>query len=91
MTTHAKKYTLTVTPEQEGKRLDHVLAEWLPEALGQPLSKGKVRKLVIAGAVYLNGSRVRIASKPLRGKAPSGCACGSAKARKRRDPGRSAF
>lgn len=64
-----KKYSLTVKPEQEGKRLDQVLAEWLPEALGQPLSKGKIRKLVIAGAVYLNGSRVRIASKTLRARA----------------------
>jgi 23S rRNA pseudouridine1911/1915/1917 synthase len=58
-----------VQPNQEGKRLDQVLADWLPEALGQPLSKAKIRKLVIAGAVYLNGSRVRIASKSLRARA----------------------
>ncbi len=31
--------------------------------LGQPISKAKVRQLVVAGAVYLNGKRVRIASK----------------------------
>jgi 23S rRNA pseudouridine1911/1915/1917 synthase len=37
----------------------------LPALLKQPVSKGKVRKLIIAGAVYLNGKRVRIASKEL--------------------------
>jgi RluA family pseudouridine synthase len=41
------------------------MAEWLPRALSQPVSKGKVRKLIVAGAVYLNGRRVRIASKEL--------------------------
>ncbi|MGK5082402.1 RluA family pseudouridine synthase [Bdellovibrionota bacterium FG-1] len=60
-----KKYTLKTTLDQRNQRLDHVLAEWLPVALGQPVSKGKVRKLIVAGAVYLNGRRVRIASKPL--------------------------
>jgi 23S rRNA pseudouridine1911/1915/1917 synthase len=64
-----KKLTLIVSKEQEGKRLDQVLAEWLPVALGSSLSKAKVRKLIVAGAVYLNGSRVRIASKELRVRA----------------------
>lgn len=67
MTTRGpKKYSFTASPEDQGKRLDQALAEWLPQALGRPISKGKVRKLVIAGAVYLNRSRVRIASKELR-------------------------
>ena len=35
-----------------------VLAEWLSQALGRPVSKAKVRKLIMAGAVHLNGSRV---------------------------------
>jgi RluA family pseudouridine synthase len=43
-----KKLTLIVPPDQEGKRLDQVLAEWLPHALGSPLSKAKVRKLIDA-------------------------------------------
>lgn len=64
-----KKLSLSVAPEHQGKRLDQVLAEWLPLALGTPLSKAKVRKLIIAGAVYLNGNRVRIASKELRNRA----------------------
>lgn len=61
-----KKFALQITARDAGRRLDQVLADRLPEALGQPLSKSKVRKLVVAGAVYLNGKRVRIASKELR-------------------------
>lgn len=60
-----KKYTLKTTLEQRGQRLDQVLAGWLPQALSQPVSKAKARKLIVAGAVYLNGKRVRIASKEL--------------------------
>ena len=61
-----RKLALKTTKEHQGKRLDQVLAEWLPQALAQPMSKGKVRKLIVAGAVYLNGKRVRIASKELQ-------------------------
>ena len=61
-----RKLALKTTLEHKGKRLDQVLADWLPIALSQPLSKGKVRKLIVAGAVYLNGKRVRIASKELQ-------------------------
>lgn len=60
-----KKFSLKTTVEHQKKRLDHVLALWLPQALQGPISKGKVRKLIIAGAVYLNRKRVRIASKEL--------------------------
>lgn len=64
-----KKYSLKTTVAHQGKRLDQVLAEWLPQALSRPLSKAKVRKLIIAGAVYLNSKRVRIASKELMANA----------------------
>src|SRR6476659_868362 len=60
-----KKLALKTLQQHQGKRLDQVLAEWLPSALGAPVSKAKVRKLIVAGAVYLNGKRVRIASKLL--------------------------
>ncbi len=55
-------------PEQ---RLDQALALLLPKTpqvarLGLTLSKGKIRKLIMAGAVYLGGGRVRIASKMVR-------------------------
>lgn len=60
-----KKFSFHTTPGHSNRRLDQVLAEWLPLVLKQSLSKGKVRKLIVAGAVYLNGKRVRIASKEL--------------------------
>lgn len=60
-----KKILFRSSAEDAHKRLDQFLAERMPEVLQQPLSKGKVRKLIVAGAVYLNGKRVRIASKEL--------------------------
>jgi RluA family pseudouridine synthase len=50
-----KKLAIKTTSTHKGKRLDQVLAEWLPQALARPVSKAKVRKLIVAG--------VRIASK----------------------------
>jgi RluA family pseudouridine synthase len=47
------------------KRLDDALIDWLPQELGRAVSKAKARKLIMAGAVYLNGRPVRVASKPL--------------------------
>lgn len=44
-------------------RLDQYLAETLPRICGQPVSKAKVRKLIVVGGVYLNSRRVKIASK----------------------------
>jgi len=43
----------------ESPRLDHFLAE------SAKFSRAQARKLIVAGAVYLNGKRVRIASKPV--------------------------
>ncbi len=60
-----RKISLTVPPESAGCRLDQFLADRLPAALGRPISKARARTLIIAGAVYLNGKRVRIASKTL--------------------------
>lgn len=64
-----KKYRWVCGPEHEGRRLDHVLSEWLPQTLGKPVSRARTRALIVAGAVYLNGKRVRIASKELRARA----------------------
>src|SRR5262249_8592639 len=41
------------------------LVEWLPGQLGRGVSKAKVRKLIMAGAVYVDGRPVRIPSKTL--------------------------
>lgn len=60
-----RKVGFKVAAADRGKRLDQFLAEQLPAALKLPVSKAKARKLIVAGAVYLNGARVRIASKTL--------------------------
>lgn len=39
----------------DGVRLTAFLEEWLPEALGRPLSKASLRRLVMAGAVTVDG------------------------------------
>ncbi len=51
--------------KEDPPRLDNFLAATLPVRMAQPVSKGMVRKLIIAGAVYINGKRVRIASRPV--------------------------
>ncbi|HEX4924708.1 MAG TPA: RluA family pseudouridine synthase, partial [Bdellovibrionales bacterium] len=60
-----KKLSFKVPPEARGARLDAYLAQALGEKLPQVMSKAKARKLIMAGAVYLNQKRVRIASKEL--------------------------
>ncbi len=59
------KYTCRVEPAQDGKRLDQVLVELLPPLMKKNLSKGEIRKWIMAGAVYLNRSRVKIAAKTM--------------------------
>ncbi|MBC7387556.1 MAG: RluA family pseudouridine synthase [Cryobacterium sp.] len=61
-----KKTSILIPKELDGVRLDQALADLLPKASGMELSKGKIRKLIVAGAVYLNTGRVRIASKTVR-------------------------
>ncbi len=53
-----------IPPELAGKRLDDALVVLLSSKKAA-LSKAQARKLIVAGAVYLNGRRVRIASKPV--------------------------
>ncbi|MDY0004162.1 MAG: RluA family pseudouridine synthase [Polyangia bacterium] len=48
-----------------GRRLDELLSEHLAESSGQPLSKGAVRRIIVAGAVSVNGRPVRAASAVL--------------------------
>lgn len=58
-----KTYRFTVPPELAKARLDDALVKLF--AKERTLSKAQVRKLIVAGAVYLNRRRVRIASKEL--------------------------
>jgi len=43
----------------EGQRLDELLGRWLPEALGRPLSRSAIRRLLIAGGVVVGDRQVR--------------------------------
>ncbi len=62
-----QKITCRVSPTQKNSiRLDQFIAA-SEEALKLKLSRTVIRKLIVAGAVYINGKRVRIASRPLRG------------------------
>jgi len=57
------KLKLIANSLDSAQRLDQVLADWLPEALGRPVSKAKGRKLIMAGAVHVNGRPIRNAAK----------------------------
>ena len=56
---------LKTTAAHAGRRLDDVLADWLAEALGRPLSRAKARQVVMAGAVRLDGQTARRPGLPL--------------------------
>lgn len=56
------KIACRVTPEQTGRRLDQFLAQAFPV----PFSRRRIRRLIDAGAVYVDGKRVRVASRKLR-------------------------
>jgi 23S rRNA pseudouridine1911/1915/1917 synthase len=61
-----RKLRFVAGAAQAEERLDAALAEWLPGVLGRPVSKAKVRKLIMAGAVLVNGRRTRLASMALK-------------------------
>ncbi len=65
------KIAFVLPKDCPAQRLDQALFSYLPglpevTRTGIVLSKGKIRKLIIAGAVYIGGGRVRIASKSVR-------------------------
>lgn len=47
-------------------RLDQAIAQ-TPEAQELKLSRTLIRKLLVAGAIYVNGKRIRVASRSMRG------------------------
>lgn len=55
-----------VAPAEAGLRLADVLARWLPGAASRPVPMARVRALVAAGAVRVNGEVVRAAGRPVR-------------------------
>ena len=57
---------LRTTAGHEDQRLDLALGQWLPGALGRPLSKSVVRRLIMAGAVAISGRPLRAPGRRLR-------------------------
>lgn len=60
-----RKLACRVGDDQRDRRLDQFLAEALPRQ-GETLSRRRIRRLIDAGAVYVDGRRVRVASKRVR-------------------------
>lgn len=55
-----------VSSVDAGARLADVLARWLPEALGRSVPMARVRALVSAGVVRVDGEVLRAAGRPVR-------------------------
>jgi RluA family pseudouridine synthase len=55
-----------VAPSQAGLRLADVLTSWLAEVLGRPVPTARVRALLAAGGVRVNGEVLRAAGRPVR-------------------------
>ncbi len=55
-----------VEAAEGGRRLDTLLREWLPAALGRPLSNASVRRLILGGAVRVDGRLIRRPAEALR-------------------------
>jgi RluA family pseudouridine synthase len=60
-----KRYQTRVPGSIAKTRLDHFLMEWLPNALGQPISRSKIRTLFFSGAVYVNRHRNKNGLSPV--------------------------
>src|SRR5262245_8910783 len=54
-----RRFQFKATARHFQRRLDDILAEWLSAALGRPLSKAAVRRLVMAGAIRAGGRPLR--------------------------------
>jgi 23S rRNA-/tRNA-specific pseudouridylate synthase len=62
----ARRLHRRVSAAESGQRLDRVLEAWLPAALGAPVSRSAIRRLVMAGAVRIEGLPLRRPGATLR-------------------------
>lgn len=53
------RFVRTVSRDEGGSRLDLLVTAWLGREVDRPLSKSVVRKLIMAGAIRLNGHPLR--------------------------------
>src|SRR5205814_5583840 len=56
-----QRYSFTVSPEDEGRRLDQVLAARVPE-----LSRRRARVLLDLGGVFVDGARTKMAGRLMK-------------------------
>ncbi len=61
-----RRLSLVTTAVHAGRRLDDVLAEWLPGELGRDLPRSAVRKMIMAGAIQVAGRPMRRPGLALR-------------------------
>lgn len=64
-----ERHRFVVTPEQAGARLDEAVSEAVDAARRRRLSKSQARKLIVIGAVRVNGAAVRQPGRRLRAAA----------------------
>jgi RluA family pseudouridine synthase len=55
----ALRLALVTEAAHEGLRLDDLLGRWLPPVIGRPLSRSAVRRVIMAGAVRVDGKPAR--------------------------------
>ena len=60
-----RRLSRRVSPDQAGQRLDRLLEAWLAEDLGDAVSRAAVRRLVMAGAVQVDGRPLRRPGSPI--------------------------
>jgi 23S rRNA pseudouridine1911/1915/1917 synthase len=61
-----RRLDLRVSAADSGARLGDALQRWLAAALGRPVPRARVRALVAAGGVRVDGAVLRAAGRPLR-------------------------
>jgi 23S rRNA pseudouridine955/2504/2580 synthase len=54
-----RRLALVTGTAHEGLRLDDLLGQWLPPVIGRPLSRSAVRRVIMAGAVRVDGRPAR--------------------------------
>jgi 23S rRNA pseudouridine1911/1915/1917 synthase len=74
-----RRLRLVTTEAHRGQRLDALLGVWLPAVLDRALSRGAVRRLILAGAVRVAGRPCRRPAQALRPGLPIDAAVDTAR------------
>ncbi len=61
-----RRFARQVSEQEAGERLIDALGRWLPAALGRPVPRSRVRAMIAAGAVRVDGRVQRGAGRALR-------------------------